>query len=196
MSKEVRDNRKQKRKLKRKQKSIKLVKAFVEEDTSSVPKIQCLPDVQKRPITDAQLGKLQVPKQPKAKHNGSRFGYKMTWCARLADLEEHWSWGEARGWTDTEWKLEILSGLDSLEQLDWSEIQRMNSDTGHLMHHDHDISTLCDEAVARWLELEYDQFDTVFRFRLGNLKRAWGIEVQGHFYLIWYERHHKIYPTS
>lgn len=194
-SKEDRAHRKLKREQRRKQKSVKLASSFVEENISSTPKIQCLPDIEKQPLTDAQFGSLHVPKQPKTKHNGSRFGYKMTWCARIADLEGQWSWGEVRAWSQNEWSADISNGLNNLESLDWSEIQNMNSDTGHLMHHDHDVSTLCDESVARWFELEYDQFDTVFRFRLGNLKRAWGIEVQGHFYLIWYERNHQIYPT-
>lgn len=194
--KESRAFRKQKREQRRKQKSVKLAAAFVEENPLSIPKILRLPDIQKRPSTDAQFGNLEVPKQAKAKHDGSRFGYRMTWCARIADQFGQWSWGESREWSDSEWDTEILNGLNSLENLDWNEIQQMNSDTGHLMHHDHDISSLCDEAVTRWFDLEYEQFETLFRFRLGNLKRAWGIEVQGHFYLIWYERNHQIYPTS
>lgn len=194
-SKEARARRKEQRNIKRKQKSVKLAEAFVEENISSTPKVQCLPDIQKKPSTDARFGSLQVPKQAKTKHDGSRFGYQMTWCARIADLEGQWSWGEMRGWTEAEWGSDISNGLNNLENLDWSEIQNMNSDTGHLMHHDHDVTTLRDEAVSRWFELEYDQFDTIFRFRLGNLRRAWGLEVQGHFYLIWYERNHLIYPT-
>lgn len=195
-SKLDRQTRKLEREQRRKEKSVKLVSSFIEENIPLTPKIQHLPDIDKRPMHDAKFGNLNVPKQPKTKHDGSRFGYKMTWCARIADHTGQWSWGEARLWTDGEWDTDISSGLNSLQSHDWKEIQYMNSDTGHLMHHDHEVSSLCDEAVARWFELEYEQFDTIFRFRLGNLKRAWGIEVQGHFYLIWYERNHKIYPTS
>lgn len=191
-----RARRKLEREQRRKEKSVKFAESFIEANISSTPKVQCLPDFEKKPSTDAQFGSLQVPKQPKTTHDGSRFGYKMTWCARVADLNGQWSWRESREWTSDEWSTDISNGLNNLENLDWSEIQKMNSDTGHLMHHDQEVTTLCDEAVERWIELEYDQFDTVFRFRLGNRKRAWGIENQGHFYLIWYERNHQIYPTS
>jgi hypothetical protein len=195
-SREDRAARKLEREQKRKEKSVKLVVSYIEDNVALTPKIQHLPDIEKRPLLDAKFGNLNVPKQPKSKHDGSRFGYKMTWCARIADQKGQWSWGESRLWSDDEWASEISSCLNTLQSHDWSEIQNMSSDTGHLMHHDHDVSSLCDEAVSRWFELEYEQFDTVFRFRLGNRKRAWGIEVQGHFYLIWYERSHLIYPTS
>lgn len=193
------DSRQQKKlakSLKQKEKSIRLVSAFIDSNIDSSPKIKCLPDVEKRPNVDAQLGSLSVPKQAKVVHDGSRFGFLMTWCARHADNIGNWPWGEARLWGDQEWEDTILTGLNSYEGLDWKEIHSMNSDTGHLMHHDHDISDLCNEAVDRWLELNLDQFEVVFRFRLGNKKRAWGIELQGHFYLIWYERDHKIYPVG
>lgn len=61
------------------------------------------------------------------------------------------------------------------------------------MHHSHDICDIDEGAIERWVELGFEEFDTIFRFRLGNKKRAWGIELQGHFFMIWYERHHKIY---
>ncbi|MNN86263.1 hypothetical protein D3C81_2036640 [compost metagenome] len=83
--------------------------------------------------------------------------------------------------------------MNALEQLPWEEIQKQTSDTSHLLHHDHQIVDLCDDAQLRWLELGYEQFDVIFRFRLGNTKRAWGLVVQAHFYLIWWERYHKIF---
>ena len=51
-------------------------------------------------------------------------------------------------------------------------------------------------AQRRWRDLEYEEFDVLFRFRLGNLKRAWGIVVQSHFFMVWWDRTHSIYPTS
>ncbi|EHH1221461.1 hypothetical protein V9789_003448 [Vibrio vulnificus] len=193
--KEAREAKKIAKKAKQKQKAVKLVEALVLENLTGAPKIQFMPDIAKMPLTQASLEDLDVPKQPKTNVNGSRFGYQMTWCARKADLTGQWVWGEERNWSEQEWTNVICATMNSLQGADWSEIQKMTSDKGHLMHHEHDISDLCDAAVERWIELELEQFDTPFRFRLGNKKRAWGIELQGHFYMIWYEREHKIYPV-
>lgn len=191
-----REERKLAREQKKREKSVKLRSDFIEQNIEQTPKILYLPDIEKLPKLDANLQDLDTPKQPKSNHNGSRFGYKMTWCARIADLEGAWSWGENRQWSDDEWKDQITQGLNSLEGLDWSELQSMTSDSMHLMHHSHDINDLCNEAVERWLERDLEQFDSPFRFRLGNKKRAWGVELHGHFYLVWYEREHNIYPVD
>lgn len=191
-----REERKLAKKEKKTKKSVRLRSEFIENITDQTPKIQFLPDLDKLPKLESSLQALETPKQPKANQTGSRFGLKMTWCARIADLQDDWSWGESRQWTDDEWNEQISKGLNSLEGLDWSELQAMTSDTMHLMHHQHDINDLCDEAVERWLERDLEQFDSPFRFRLGNRKRAWGVELQGHFYLVWYEREHNIYPVD
>ncbi|EGU47544.1 hypothetical protein NTE12_005079 [Vibrio harveyi] len=197
MSKKIeREERKLAKKEKKREKAVRFRSEFIESGAQHIPKIQFLPELEKLPKLDANLQDLESPKQAKANQNGSRFGYKMTWCARIADLKDEWSWGESRHWSDDEWANQISKGLNSLEGLDWSELQAMTSDSMHLMHHDHDISDLRDEAVARWLELNLEQFDSPFRFRLGNKKRAWGVELQGHFYLVWYERDHQIYPVD
>ncbi|CQH46010.1 TPA: hypothetical protein ACPZMC_003233 [Yersinia enterocolitica] len=190
----TRQERKQTKIEKRREKSVRLAASFVR-DIPQVPKIDFIPDLNKFPIVDAPFGSLDIPKQAKTNTNGSRFGYQMSWCARHADCDDLWQWGEPRQWSDQEWKEIVLSGMNSMQGLDWKEIQKMTSDTNHLMHHPHDVSDLCDEAVERWINLKLEQFDTVFRFRLGNTRRAWGIELQGHFYLIWYERHHNIYTV-
>lgn len=191
-----REERKLARKEKKSQKSVRFRTEFIENSSPQTPKIQFLPDLEKLPKLDSNLQDLETPKQPKVSQTGSRFGYQMTWCARIADIKDGWSWGELRQWSESEWEELIAKGLNSLEGLDWRELQNMTSDTMHLMHHDHDIGDLCDEAVERWLELDLEQFDSPFRFRLGNKKRAWGIELQGHFYLVWYERGHNIYPIN
>lgn len=64
------------------------------------------------------------------------------------------------------------------------EIQSQLSDTSHLMHHDHAISDLCPGAQQRWRNLGYEEFGILFRFRLGNLKRAWDTVVQSHFFMV------------
>lgn len=194
--KQTRQERKQAKADRKKEKAVRLSATFQEVMDNNKPKIEFIPDLQKKPIIGSSFGMLEVPKQPLSNESGSRFGHLMTWCARHADCEGNWEWNEARQWSEDEWEDPIVSGMNSLQGLDWHEIQKMASGERHLMHHDHDIFDLCDDAIDRWMCLGYEQFDTIFRFRLGNTKRAWGIELQGHFYLIWYERHHKIYVVA
>ncbi len=134
---------------------------------------------------------------PRAREDGGRFGTRMTWCIKRADRRDHWSWGEPRAWTDEEWEEIIHPPMRDLARLTWGEIDRQNSGSGHKMHHSHEIGDLIDEAQRRWQQLELDEFDSVFRFRLGGQKRrAWGFIVQAHFHLVWWDRDHSLYPTE
>jgi hypothetical protein len=38
------------------------------------------------------------------------------------------------------------------------------------------------------------EFEELFRLRLGSNRRIWGVRIQHHFYMVWYERSHKICP--
>jgi hypothetical protein len=85
--------------------------------------------------------------------------------------------------------------MNNLAQLTWGEVDQFSSDAGHKMHHGHEISDLVEEAQERWRRLGLEQYDSVFRFRLGGTRRFWGVIVQGHFYGVWWDRVHAIYPV-
>lgn len=138
----------------------------------------------------------KTEKKPKVIQDGSRFCSRVTWCISRADRTEHWSWGESRNWEAHEWTLTIRPAFDSFEKLTWGEIDGLSSDTGHKLHHGHEIGDLIEEAQERWRYLNLEQYDSVFRFRLGNMPRAWGFIVQSHFYFVWWDRNHSIYPTN
>ncbi|WP_343642786.1 hypothetical protein [Roseateles sp.] len=134
---------------------------------------------------------------PKAREDGARFNARMTWCITRADVTDHWSWGEPRAWTGEEWTDTIHPPMSEFAALTWGEIDRQNSGTGHKMHHTHEIGDLIEEAQTRWRRLELEQYDSVFRFRLGGQKRrAWGFIVQAHFHFVWWDREHSLYPTE
>lgn len=141
-----------------------------------------------------------LSKKPVFNTNPSTYQAAMTWCASIADVADSWSWREARQWTEQEWESEICSKLDSFEGTKWSEIVAMTTGSGRRrkarrkLNHSQEIHTLDPEAQERWRELNLEQFDTAFRFRFGGTKRSWGIQHGSHFYLIWFERKHKIYP--
>ena len=87
--------------------------------------------------------------------------------------------------------------LKDFSKLTWGEIDSFSSDSGHKMHHDHEVSDLINEAQDRWRKLDLEQFESIFRFRLGGQKRrAWGFVVQAHFHLVWWDRNHSLSPTE
>ncbi len=135
-------------------------------------------------------------KKPIAIKDGSRFGSIVTWCCTNADLKDSWSWGEERQWTADEWERTILPTFQEFAKITWGEISQASSESGHRMHHDHSITDIITEAQERWIYLDLEQYDTLFRFRLGGTKRAWGYIVQAHFFLVWWDRTHNIYPVD
>lgn len=125
----------------------------------------------------------------------SIFQQQMTWCHSRSDCEGQWNWGEPRSWATDEWDDEIEAPLNSLSASTWAEISTMISN-GHFKHHSQSIESICKEAQDRWLVVASD-IEDAFRFRLnGAKKRAWGYRLGAHFFLIWYERQHKIYLTE
>lgn len=158
-----------------------------------------IPECPKRPIT-LQERQVVLDKVPKINPKPGNYDSPMTWCPSLSDLEESWSWGELRQWSEEEWQSEILRELEGLRSQTWSEIARMTTGEAkrrknrRKKHHPQPIADIASEAKKRWLELDLEQFETAYRFRLGGSKRAWGFQSGAHFYLVWYEREHNIYP--
>jgi len=139
--------------------------------------------------------KLQVPPQPRALADGSRFAAQVTWCMRRRDVQGKWTWGEDRAWTEEEWRDIIEPAFLEYERLTWGEIDQRASGTGHKMHHFQELHTLVTEAQERWFDLGLEEFDTLFRFRLGGTRRFWGYILQAHFFGVWWDRAHGIYPV-
>lgn len=135
----------------------------------------------------------EKPKEVKASHS---FQNLVTWDIKKADKEGKWSWHECRQWTVDEWNNDIEPLFKDFCQKTWSQIDQLSSGSGHKMHHSQEVADLIKEAQKRWKKLKLEQFDTVFRFRLSNKKRAWGYVLQSCFFFVWWERHHKIYPTK
>ena len=128
---------------------------------------------------------------------GSRLNHKVTWCITRSDTAGEWSWGELREWTDDELNDDINGKFKNFEALSWGEVNNLSSGSGHRMHHPHKFGNLPNEVQDRWFALNLDEFaDDVFRFRLTGRKRAWGYILQAHFYLVWFERNHMIYPVK
>jgi len=160
------------------------------------------------PIPELSLKAVKVQEEPSRKKSlylpsEELFSItcNLTWCTTVSDLDGKWSWQEQRCWTGKEWQTQILPNFSLLEKSTWSEIlfeQKAPAKGGKSVpkHHPQELTTLVQEAQDRWIEVGLEEYDTAFRFRFANTIRAWGIKLQGHFYLVWWERYHKIYPVS
>jgi len=195
-----RATKREERRLAKQQKAQRLADKFAEENPPKETKQLDIVEPPKYPITPENR-KETLEKLPIFKEKPSIYDTKMTWCVSITDIENEWSWGEPRNWSDGEWQDEILREMLSLSNLTWSEIARMETGEGkkgkrRKRHHPQVVNSITSEARKRWEELDLDQFDVAYRFRLGGTKRIWGIQYGSHFYLVWYERNHLIYPTS
>lgn len=123
-------------------------------------------------------------------------GRHPTWRLSLLDLKHAGNWS----WQLTESDLhEIIQFLSQMERLKWTEVlaQMTSSKNGsHRKHHPMPADQLCAEAQERLQELHLDDFDELFRFRLGNKRRLWGILDEDVFYPVWWDAEHKVYPQD
>jgi hypothetical protein len=142
-----------------------------------------------RALAEAEL-------KPKAEFDGSRFAMHVTWCITKADREGNWSWGEPRNWAQEEWDDTISPAMVQFANMTWAQVDGCGSGTGHKMHHGHELDEIIPEAYERWREIGLEEFETVFRFRLGGTRRVWGHVVQAHFFFVWWDRNHSLYPVG
>jgi len=141
----------------------------------------------------------EVVKEPKAEAVVDRYAARMTCCREKSDQDGQWTWGDPRAWTEDEWDGTIYPSLNHLSNLSWREIEQMSSGGERRLktHHSHELTELVDEAQQRWVEVGLEQFDNVFRFRIGGQRcRAWGFIVQAHFHLVWWDRTHNVFAVD
>jgi hypothetical protein len=161
------------------------------------PRVADLPPDEKfRLAVGANARELVVPMQPRVAAGAGRLDLRVTWCTRKRDVDGAWSWEELRQWSQEEWDSIIEPAFNQFGQLTWGEIDSHSSDTGHKLHHSQELGRLSQEAQDRWSALGFEEFDPLFRFRMGNKRRFWGFILQGHFFGVWWERNHKIAPTA
>jgi hypothetical protein len=121
------------------------------------------------------------------------------WSFALADHshDEKWSWSWVGDHVGS-----LLPFLAQMERLTWREIRQQKvPSAGNRMRrrfHGHSVESLPTAARKRLEELELDDVDEVFRFRLSNKERLWGIFVpQSHvFCLLWWDPNHQVYPVD
>ena len=131
---------------------------------------------------------------------GSIMDCLMEWSSSEADIIGAWSWGQPRKWDEDDWDNLIYPNLCEFQKLKWSEIYAQRTvgkkNKIHKKHHEMHVCDIDKEACERWNELGLDEYETMFRFRLGNKPRLWGYRIYIKYFLIWWDKFHKICPNE
>ena len=79
----------------------------------------------------------------------------------------------------------------------WGEITRKANHESHFQNLD-DLKRVNRDAYERFEQLSLAQWvDEPFSFRLQGGERLWGIVLSdGTFEILWYDPHHKIWPSA
>ena len=127
--------------------------------------------------------------------------YIFLWSADYSDVEGEWSWGELRQWSAEEFNKTIKPSMKAHESDSWQIVcnktyNGSGSSRKPIYVEGIPIDRMDDEACERWKkDLTLYQYDPA-RFRVGTNKRIWGFRHLNCFFLVWYERNHKIYPLD
>ena len=114
------------------------------------------------------------------------------WRIRLIDRGGSWPI------TDDILISDIRPKLHHFESMTWNEIEAATtggSRNRRKAHHEMPVYGLDAKAQKRLTDNKLDT-DTLFRFKLGNKVRLWGIREQQIFNLLWYDPNHTVYPTE
>ena len=128
-----------------------------------------------------------------------------SWTKEFADTSGEWPWG-SRQWSKEDWDNFINLNMDRRKKDGdtWGKIKSETypSKKGNKKKNIHySRETICKEARDRWEKGEtdypFEDFEEIFRFRLGNLKRLYGfIAPGGLFILLWWDPKHNICPSD
>lgn len=121
-------------------------------------------------------------------------GQHPAWRLSLLDREHdgEWSWS-----INDPTRVEIIGFLSEMERLTWTEVRAQMAGGNRRRGEKHKaipVEHLCGEAQRRVQELRLEEFDELFRFRVGGTKRLWGVVYDDVFYPLWWDPDHKVCP--
>jgi hypothetical protein len=107
-----------------------------------------------------------------------------TWRFSTVDCEGPFAWPK-----NTATELEILQKLHEYDSQLWSEIEGSRS-------HAIQLSSLSRDAKRRLEEIQQDDIEEVFSFRITGACRVFGIRDSGTVKLLWYDPDHGVCPSK
>lgn len=151
------------------------------------------------PETDKLIRQSQEPKakkQVKSVGDGSRYHLPMSWANDLEDREGSWSWGVERDWGDELSASYIYPFLCGCQKSTWGQLESQKAGDRH-RHISYEIEQIVPEAQERLIDLELDDQDKIFRFRMTNKNRLYGfILTTCVFHTVWFDPTHDICPSK
>lgn len=82
----------------------------------------------------------------------------------------------------------------------WDELRNQWTGTGkhrRRRYHAQEFAEVSREAQERIAQLGHDEtFERLHRYRVSGLGRVWGFELDGVFYLLWWDTGHSVYPVD
>lgn len=114
------------------------------------------------------------------------YSLQPAWRVRMMDLDGEWGWGKC----SADQIREIQGKLAAFEGLTWGEIERRKS------CHSTSPERIIRAARNRLVELGLDDLDKLYQLRFGSTERVWGVRVEHHLMLLWWDPKHAVWPTS
>jgi hypothetical protein len=125
----------------------------------------------------------------------SRMNKKMRYTKTAADVIGSWSWGHLRKWDKKVWDEVIFPHMTDYKTKSWSEIEGEMSGRSR-RNKAYATKAICPGAKRRLTDIELEDLDEIFRFRIGNLPRLYGFRVAEVFFILWWDPIHKICPST
>lgn len=108
-----------------------------------------------------------------------------SWRMNTVDLDGKWAWGKIPNYS-------IPQFTEKFKQFESMTLQQLEDAGSHSMPKD----KICKEARERLAEIELDDIDELFSFRMAKRVRVWAIRDGSVFKLIWFDPHHTVYPMN
>lgn len=104
----------------------------------------------------------------------------------MIDFGGPWGWNKIK---DSSILLTIQERLKNVETMKWPEIENRHN---HFIQ----VKNIGKEAKKRLREINLEDCDTLFSFRVSGKKRLWGIRDNEVLNILWWDPEHTVYPVK
>lgn len=140
----------------------------------------------KKPKRVRQPAPTSAPKQANFIGPASIEGRHLAWRFSNSDLNGPFSWGQA---TEAD-RHAVWTRLGEFEKMTVNQLRDTRSHH-HVLHRN-----LSREAKVRLQELQFDDLEELFSFRINATARMWCIKHENIYSVLWWDPNHKVYPVS
>ena len=120
------------------------------------------------------------------------YQFRPKWSFAKCDIQ-HERWGIFK---NAEYLAGMLARFKEWERGTWKDILTTTSGRkANTQSHPMPVEILDKEAQKRLVDLNLDEYDTIYSLAITGRQRVWGIMIEetGTFQLLWYDPNHEIY---